>query len=158
MASRKAKPDEQQQSTHVPEQPSVLAKPEPSAIDRKRAQRDKLVGLRDELFQESLGVLRDAMRFRDIDPSLKRDLDPAFEQMEKELGTQAAESAYRMALLAYTPSADAPIGLKLAANIAVGIMKANAAEKGNTQVLNVSKVVLNAGAIPQFEEREVESE
>ena len=158
MAERKAKTDKPEQVTNSPVQAPVLAKPQSSAIDRKRDQHEQLVGLRDSLFKESMGVLRDAMRFTQIDPKLEQGLDPAFEKMERELGQEEAQIAYRTALFASLPSADAPIGLKLAANIAVGIMKANAAEKGGTHVLNVAKVVLSASALPQFEEREVESE
>jgi len=157
MAERKPTTDGKQ-VTNAPVQSSVLAAPGSSAIDRKRDQHEQLVGLRDELFRESMGVLRDAMRFRDIDPSLQRELDPAFEAMEKELGQSGAQRAHRVAVLASLPSGDAPIGLKLAANVAVGIMKANATEKGGSRILNVSKVILSANALPEFEEREVESE
>jgi hypothetical protein len=155
--ARKAKTGPQQE-TKTPVQHSVLAAPQTSAIDRKRDQMEQLVSLQDELFRESMGVLRDAMRFRDIDPSLERELDPAFEAMEVELGQAGAQRAHRVAVLASLPSADAPIGLKLAANVAVGIMKAKATEKGGTHVLNVAKVILSSDALPQFEEREVESE
>jgi len=157
MSERKPTTDGKQ-VTNDPVYPSVLATKPEASIERQRAARDRLVGLRDELFHESMSVLRDAMRFSEIDPSLQRDLDPAFERMENAMGQEQAQRAYRVALLANMPSADAPIGLKLAANIAVGIMKANAQEKGGTHVLNVSKVVLNASALPEFEEREVESE
>lgn len=159
MASRKVKPEEKQ-SVISPIAGPVLAKPESGALDRKRQQRDKLIGMRDELLAESLGVIRDAMRFRDIDPEFAKEIekDPAFWDMEDELGAKDAKKAYRVAQYASMTAADAPIGLKLATNIAVGIMKANAAEKGGTHVLNVNKVVLAAHSLPVFEEREVESE
>lgn len=156
MAERKTKADEPQAPSATVHS-SVLVKPEQSAIDRKRDHREQLVTLRDELYQESMGVLRDAMRFRDVDPALK-ELDPAIDAMEEELGQAEGQRAYRVALLANLPSADAPIGLKLAANVAIGIMKANATEKGGNHVLNVAKVILSSSSLPQFEEREVEGE
>lgn len=157
MAARKAKTEEQQQVTNVPEPPPVLAARPNTGLERARDEKDKLISLRDELFRESMGVLRDAMRFSDVQPELK-ELDPAIDKFNAELGQANGQRAYRLALYASMPSGDAPIGLKLAANVAVGIMKANAAEKGGTHVLNVSKVVLSADALPVFEEREVEHE
>lgn len=157
MSNGKIKIDEPEDSKE-PVHPSILVKPAVDPLARKRAQRDKLIGMRDELLQESLGVIRDSMRFRDIDPELERDLDPAFERMEVELGQEEAQRAYRVAKYALATAANAPIGLKLATNIAVGIMKANAAEKGAAPILNVGKVIINQASIPVFEEREVESE
>lgn len=146
------------QANGGPVHASVLVQARKDPLQRKREQRDKLIGLRDELLQESLGVIRDSMRFRDIDPELERDLDPAFEAMEAELGPQEAQRAYRVAKYSLATAAEAPIGLKLATNIAVGIMKANAAEKGAAPILNVSKVVINQASVPSFEEREVKDE
>lgn len=156
MAKGKIKVDEPEDSKE-PVHTSILVAPA-DPLARKRAQRDRLLGMKDELLQESLGVIRDSMRFRDIDPELKRDVDPAFERMEKELGQEEAQRAYRVAKYALSTAADAPIGLKLAVNVAVGIMKANAAEKGVAPILNVGKVIINQAAIPQFEEREVKDE
>jgi len=133
--------------------PVLVQKKDP--LQRKREQRDKLIGLRDELLQESMGVVRDAMRFRDVDEHLPREKDPSFQRMESELGQLDAERAYRVAKSAWKNNSEAPAALKLAAAIAVGILKANAAEKGAAPPLNIGKVIINAAAIPVFEEREV---
>lgn len=135
--------------------PPVLIAPK-DPLQRKREQRDRLIGLRDELLTESMGVMRDAMRFREVDPELARDADPNYARLEKELGPEDADRAYRIAKAAWLPANEAPAGLKLAAVIAIGILKANAAEKGAAPALNIGKVIINAAAIPQFEEREVE--
>ena len=132
----------------------VLAPKDP--LQRKRDQRDKLVGLRDELLTESMGVMRDAMRFRDIDPLLNKETDPNYARLEAELGPVDAERAYRIAQASWRPNAEAPAALKLAAAVAIGILKANASEKGAAPALNIGKVIINAAAIPQFPEREVE--
>jgi hypothetical protein len=151
---------EDAQANGAPVHASVLVQAKKDPLQRKREQRDKLIGLRDELLQESLGVIRDSMRFRDIDPEAfpERENDPAFWNMEDALGPEDAKRAYRVAKYALATAADAPIGLKLATNIAVGIMKANAAEKGAAPILNVGKVIISANSIPVFEEREVENE
>lgn len=160
MTERKAKPEDPKQVTNSPVQGPVLAKPPDAALAAARANKDKLVTLRDELYRESMSVLRDALRFGDIDPEYakQKELDPAFAKMARELGDDGAQKAYRLAQYALMPSADAPTGLKMATMVAVGIMKANAQEKGGTHVLNVSKVILNSDALPAFEEREVEHE
>lgn len=159
MSNGKIKIDEPERSKE-PVSPSILISRPVDPLARKRAQRDRLLGMRDELLAESLGVIRDSMRFRDIDLENfpERDKDPAFWSMQDELGPEDAKRAYRVAKYALATAADAPIGLKLATNIAVGIMKANAAEKGAAPVLNVGKVIINQAAIPVFEEREVKDE
>jgi len=134
--------------------PPVLV-PKKDPLQRKREQRAKLIGLRDELLEESMGVMRDAMRFRDVDPDLTKDTDPNYARMQEDLGPLDAERAYRVAKAAWRTNSEAPAALKLAAAIAVGILKANAAEKGAAPALNIGKVIINAAAIPQFEEREV---
>jgi len=160
MTERKAKPEEPKQVTHLPVSGPVLAKAPDAAVSLARANKDRLISLRDELYRESMTVMNHAMRFGDIDPQYaqQKELDPAFAKMARDLGDEDAQKAYRLAQYACLPGADAPVGLKLAAVVAVGIMKANAQEKGGTHVLNVSKVVLSADALPAFEEREVEHE
>jgi hypothetical protein len=134
--------------------PPVLV-PKKDPLQKKREQRAKLIGLRDELLQESMGVMRDAMRFRDIDEHLPKEADPNYQRLEDELGQLDAERAYRVAKSAWRTNSEAPAALKLATAIAIGILKANAQEKGAAPALNIGKVIINAAAIPQFEEREV---
>jgi hypothetical protein len=138
-----------------------LVKPERDLLTRKRDQQGKLLSMRDELFKESMGVLQDAMRFRDFPQGQDddaRDMDENFLKLVDQQGLTEATKTWRIAMAAWSSASDAPIGLKLATNIAVGIMKANASEKGGTHVLNVSKVVVNQSSIPVFEGREVETE
>jgi hypothetical protein len=83
--------------------------------------------------------------------------DPAYHQMCIEFGSEEeAEKAYRLAAAGWMSAGDAPVGIKNAMNIAIGIMKANATEKGGTKVLNVGKVLIDSSLVPNFEEREVE--
>lgn len=115
-----------------------------------------LAGIKNRLFADSMQVIGDTLRARDVDVTLQRDLDPAFERMVDDLGEEEAQKAYRVAVAGWNTAADAPVFVKVATNIAVGIMKANAAEKGGPKVLNVGKVMVVADSIPQFEEREVD--
>lgn len=156
MAARKAKKAEALPVDPVVHEGTLVERPRKDATTRKREQMEALVGMRNELLGRSLRIIDDTMAFRDIDTTLERDLDPAYEKMVRELGEEEAQKTYRLALMGWQKAADAPTGVKVAVNIAVGIMKANAAEKGGTHVLNVGKILIDSSAVPQFEERDVE--
>ena len=134
----------------------LVERPKKDAVTKRREQEEMLAGIKNRLFADSMQVIGDTLRARDVDVTLQRDLDPAFERMVNDLGEEEAQKAYRVAVAGWNTAADAPVFVKVATNIAVGIMKANAAEKGGPKVLNVGKVMVVADSIPQFEEREVD--
>lgn len=134
----------------------LVERPLKDATTRRREQEEALGGIKNALFLDSMKVIGDTLRARDLDTTLPRDIDPAFEKMVAELGEEEAQKTYRVALAGWNTAADAPVFVKVATNIAVGIMKANAAEKGGSHVLNVGRIQIDAAAIPQFPEREVE--
>jgi hypothetical protein len=135
----------------------VLPAPRKSAIDRRREQEEALGGIKNKIFGDSMRVVEDFLRARDIDPEVDQDRDPAYYRMMSELGDEEeVKKAYRLARTGWLPSAETPGFVKVAVNMATGIMKANAAEKGGSHVLNIQRVVVDASAIPQFEERDVE--
>lgn len=135
----------------------LVERPKKDAVTAKREQLEALKGIRDRLFMESMVVIGDTMKARDLDPAVDRDLDPAFLKMVDELGEEEAQKTYRVALAGWGKAADAPVFVKVATNVAIGIMKANAAEKGGTHVLNVGRIMIASDAIPQFEERDVDA-
>lgn len=135
----------------------VLPAPRKSAIDRRREQEEALGGIKNKIFGDSMRVVEDFLRARDIDPEVDQERDSAYYQMMSELGDEEeVKKAYRLARTGWLPSAETPGFVKVAVNMATGIMKANAAEKGGSHVLNIQRVVIDASAIPQFEERDVE--
>lgn len=135
----------------------VLPAPRKSAIDRRREQEEALGGIKNKIFGDSMRVVEDFLRARDIDPEVDQERDPAYYQMMSELGDEEeVKKAYRLARTGWLPSAETPGFVKVAVNMATGIMKANAAEKGGSHVLNIQRVVIDASAIPQFEERDIE--
>lgn len=134
----------------------LVERPKKDAVTKRREQEEMLAGIKNRLFADSMQVIGDTLRARDVDVTLQRDLDPAFERMVDDLGEEEAQKAYRVAVAGWNTAADAPVFVKVATNIAVGIMKANAAEKGGPKVLNVGKVMVVADSIPQFEEREID--
>lgn len=159
MARRKAKPVE------APAEPEVHAavlveRPAKSAAVRRAEEQDALVGIRDKVFGDSMHVVQDYLRARDVNPKCAATPtdDPAFWNMATEFGGDDEEThkVYRLASAGWLPAADCPGFVKVAANMAIGIMKANAQEKGGSHVLNIGKVHIDASLVPQFEEREVE--
>lgn len=135
----------------------VVVRPKKDAVTRRREQEEALGGIKNKLYMNSARVVEDFMRARDIDPQTDADRDPAYWQMMSELGDEEeVKKAYRLAQAGWLPGNETPGFVKVATQVLTGIMKANAAEKGGTKVLNVGKVVLNEAALPVFEEREVE--
>ena len=144
--------------TKTPEDPPcvLVPRPKPNKAAVARAEHDSLVGIKNEVFGDAMLVLKDHMRFRDVDADKDKGLDPGYHAMVAEMGREEADKAYKLAIAGWMGQADAPVGIKNAMNIAIGVMKANAAEKGGSKVLNIQKVEINANSVPQFEEIEVE--
>ncbi len=135
----------------------LVLPPRKSAVERRREQEEALGGIKNKIFGDAMRVVEDVLRARDINPALKATEDPAYYRMMTELGDEEeVEKAYRVAQAGWAPGAELPGFVKVAVNMATGIMKANAAEKGGSKVLNVEKIVISSDAIPQFEERDVE--
>ncbi len=135
----------------------LVLPPRKSAVERRREQEEALGGIKNKIFGDSMRVVEDFLRARDIDPEVDAVRDPAYYEMMTELGDEEeVKKAYRLARTGWLPAAETPGFVKVAVNMATGIMKANAAEKGGSKVLNVEKIVISSDAIPQFEERDVE--
>jgi hypothetical protein len=154
--TKKAEPVAAEPVTHAAE--LVLPAPRKSAVDARREQEDALGGIKNKIFGDSMRVVEDFLRARDIDPEVDQDRDPAYYRMMSELGDEEeVKKAYRLARTGWLPSAETPGFVKVAVNMATGIMKANAAEKGGSKVLNVERVVLiSDSSVPKFTESEVE--
>lgn len=161
--ARREKAQPMQMPAEVVHVPEVLPKaPTPAksdaTIESHRKQLEVLAGLKNEVFEQSMGVLRDHLKFRDIDPYEKMEDSKVFQALVEEHGQEEATKMYRLAEAGWRTAANAPVGIKNAMNIAIGIMKANATEKGGTRVLNVGKVFIDNSLVPQFEERTIEDE
>jgi hypothetical protein len=100
----------------------AIAEPVPEAqvpvsLARARWEHAQLRALEDEIYLESMSMLRDALRF----PELR---DGALERWEEELGSR--EMALRRNAIAAAgamPAKDAPIALQLAKSVVVAVHK-----------------------------------
>lgn len=159
MAARKTKkaapPDAQ-----VVHAADLVERPKKDSVTKRRENLEALSGIKDQIFNDSMRVVGDYLRARDVNPKCAAEptQDPEFWKMSLECNGDAEEThkRYRLASAGWLPAADAPGFVKTAQNMAIGILKANATEKGGVRVLNVGRVNIDASLIPQFEERDVE--
>lgn len=111
-----------------------LVEPEPAQLARTAVERhaNRLAAIEDELFEESAIVVRDALKFRDVDPNSDeipaewRDMDP-----------DEARKRMRMARANWMNAKEAPVGLKMAQAVMNGIAKARAQQGQAKGDLNV---------------------
>lgn len=121
-------------------------------IATKAQRKERLQELEDKLLETSLTTLADALSFRDIDAGAEQpapewgDLDPD-EQIKR----------LRMANAAWLNKKEAPVGLDLSKQIAVGIIKARATEKAAPKTLNVVQIGMSA-PLPEFPVVELEDD
>lgn len=112
---------------------------------------DRLQDVEDSLRTESLLVLSDAMAFADIDP---KDENPPAEWI-KMLGLKRAEQRFRVAKAAWESAKEAPVGIKVAAQIWAAILKVRSGDSG-IKPLNMTLVNVVAKNAPIYDEQEVE--
>lgn len=104
-----------------------LAKTEqPSTALIKRAEK--------EVLGKSLSMLSDATRFADVPPESKITENPPEWWMKEYETEMEAVRAWRVAHYALLPTKDSPVGLKLASNVAIGIIQAQAARAANRPI------------------------
>lgn len=122
------------------------------ALQRQEAQASRIREIEDELLGESLSILQDSLRFKEIGPDSK---EPPVAWVE-ELGPQKAMERFRVAMAAWMSAKEAPVALSIAKSLAVGIVKARATEKGGARTLNMTMVQMNMPQV-NWEEIEVDS-
>lgn len=161
MASRKTKKATSTPLVDAALSAELVERPKKDAVTRRREQEEALGGLQTKIFSESMNVVSDYLRAAEVNPMVDPrtpEQDPAYWKIAQDCGADVEETSrvYRIARAGWLPAADCPGFVKVAANMAIGIMKAKATEKGGAHVLNVGRILISESAIPQFEEREVE--
>lgn len=110
------------------------------SIAREERKDRSLRAMEDKLLDESLSVVGDALKFA----HLSEDAEGPPAEWVDEVGVEAAERRFRVAKAAQLPAAKAPMGIRLAANLAVGIIKARATEKTGDKTMNIAVVQMPA--------------
>lgn len=126
--------------------PTAIVGASPAYIQHQR-----LTSMQDDLLERSLMVVDASMAFAEIDPESKK---PPKKWVE-DMGEQEALIRWRIARAGWMSAKDAPVGIKVASAVAVGIIKAKATEKAGPKQLNIALVQLSS-PLPQFPEQDVE--
>lgn len=99
-----------------------------------------------QIFEDASRVTEDVLAFRDIDPSTT---EPPKEWVDA-LGPKEAMKRFRIAQSAWMSAKEAPVGIKVAKELVVGISKALGESAQAPRVLNMQKVVVYSGAPPEY--------
>jgi len=112
-----------------------LTEPKP-ILKGKEAGLANIRKIDDSLLMQSAATLADSLSFRDIVPGQKK---PPKEWVA-ELGAEEAEKRLRVANAAWLNAKEAPAGIKVAAQIYTGILKARATENQPVAQINVGAI------------------
>ena len=106
-----------------------------------------LKNLEAELFQESMQIVADSFKFREIAPDQK---EPPEEWVEA-MGHKAAMERLRSAQAGWMSKKDSPVAVQVAQAIVIGISRSRASINAGPKTLNVQVVQMSA-PLPQFPE------
>jgi len=108
-----------------------------TSLTAAEVQQAALKGVEDRLYEGVLDVVGGTCAFAELDPS---DLNTVPEEWIKDFGKIAAEKRHRIARAGWLTAKEAPIGISTATKVAIGIIRARAAEKAGPKNLNVTLV------------------
>lgn len=114
-------------------------------------QQERLQRIKDDLLERSLNIVDASVRFAELDP----DSEEPPPSWIRQYGLEEARVRARIARTGWLPTKDAPSGVKTAAAVAIGIMRANAQEKAAPVAINIAVVKMTA-PMPEFLERDIE--
>jgi len=142
----------------LPEAPPILEgvlepAQKATAIDRQLEANERLGAIQDSILTECGQIIQDTLHFAKIPADT---VAPPAEWIA-ELGEARAWERYRTAQYGLMNAKEAPVAMKVAHQVYVGIVKAKATEKGGPVRLNVEKVYMTIPA-PKFPELEVHSD
>lgn len=121
---------------------AAIVEPTPSRVLSKAEQvSEELRGMEDRMLHASLTVVGGAVDFIHLDPAKPTVVPQAWVD---ELGLEQATLRHRAAMAGLMSAKEAPVGVKLAAQMVTGIVKNRASENANTGGLNIGTVVFMA--------------
>lgn len=136
----------------VAPEPAPLATPARRELSVAEKASEGLKSLEDEMLKASLEVVGGAIDFIEIDPQEPDKMPPGW---VKKYGRKGAERRHRAAVAGLENAKEAPIGIKVATQFAVGAIKARATAQGGNSQLNIN--VISIGVRPEkYEEVEVD--
>lgn len=121
----------------------------------QEVQNERLHQMENEMLEECLEVVHSVAEFAEVDPDSLEEV-PA--DLIASVGLKAAEKIHRLRKYGLMSAKEAPVGIKIAAQMATGIMRARATEKGGNKSLNINVVQFAVPVPDQYEEVEVDNE
>jgi hypothetical protein len=125
-------------------EPTQLAVAEASLVKSERVlAAERILELENRMLADSLEIVADVHRFREISPD---DTAPPQAWID-ELGEELAWRRFRVASAAWLPVKEAPVAIKTATQMAVGILKVKAMDRsgGRMHQFNAAVVVNLSG-------------
>ncbi len=103
---------------------------------------EKLSAIEDEVLANSIDIVQHALNFADLgfDDNGKEQIPVEWLSMP----VREKEKRLRLAKAAWMPKADSPVGLTLAYNTMIGIIKARASKETGNRVLNIENAYFPA--------------
>lgn len=124
---------------------------------RREISRDMIRAVEDELFLDSATVVNDSMKFADLSFDEDGNIDSYPESWDKELSPRDLQKRLRVAKANWLTSNEVPHGVKMAKDIAVGIMKSRAGDGQEAKALRIESIVMPAPTpMKEFGEVEVD--
>lgn len=127
-------------------EPEVVDVPREKKTDEQLAQ-DRLKSIEDGLLLQSFDVVSDVISFSEISPDAE---EPPREWLAS-MTPEAALRKFRRVQAGWRTQSDAPIGVRVAKDTLLGILKTRSNEKTAPQ-LNVQIVQLTASPVKQYKE------
>lgn len=112
-------------------------------LEPAKSQDELIQSVETLLYQESMEVVRDANRFREIDAIPVDDMKIPVEWVQ-EVGLEKARQRYRTALAGAMNAKEAPFALKMAATTAAGMARARAVSQSGPRSMNATFIQINA--------------
>jgi len=125
----------------------VLAPTTGRMVAAAEARAEEIRGIEDRIQAGALEVIEDSMWWRSLDP----EAESPPEEWIAELGRERARQRFRVAKANWMSAKEAPIGIRTATLVSMGITKARAMEKQVPKSLNVAFVQMSA-PLPEFPE------
>lgn len=120
------------------EMPAEIVPARPAELSRTRDLRvERLKAMENDIFEESMATVRGTLRFAELGPDDKEEeLPPWLDGLPK----ADALKVFRLAKAGSQSAKDAPVAVKIAAQMVTGALKARAMEKQGPRSLNVTFV------------------
>lgn len=129
----------------VASSPAQVVSKKKLSVEQQREQ--TLKSLEADLFLESMQIVADSFKFREIAPGQN---EPP-ESWVAELGYQKAMERLRSAQAGWMSKKDSPVAVQVAQAVVIGISRSRASEKAGPRTLNVQVVQMSA-PMPVFPE------